>query len=113
MDILEKEDVKIDSVTAHGGFYKTEFIGQNATSAVLNAPVTVMENAGEGGAWGIALLAGYTLTDGVSLPEYLNNIFAQTNKSTVMADETEREKCRAFIERYKRNLPVERLASEV
>lgn len=113
MDILEKEEVKIDVITAHGGFYKTEFIGQNATSAVLNAPVTVMENAGEGGAWGIALLAGYALTNDVSLPEYLDKIFAETKKKTVTADKKEKAKCKAFLDNYKKNLDVEKLASEV
>ena len=113
LDILKDENVKIDSVTAHGGFYKTEFIGQNATSAMLGAPVTVMENAGEGGAWGIALLAGFTLSGGGSLPEYLNKILAETNSKTVTSDENERVKCKAFLERYKRNLSVEKLAAEV
>lgn len=113
MDILANEDVKIDSVTAHGGYYKTEFIGQNATSAVLNAPVTVMENAGEGGAWGIALLAGYALNNTLSLSEYLNGIFKGTKKKTVMADDKEKAKCRVFLERYKKYLQTERLASEV
>lgn len=113
MDILEKENVKIESVTAHGGFYKTEFVGQNATSAVLNAPVTVMENAGEGGAWGIALLAGYVLNNSLPLPEYLDKIFAGTKKKTVTADEKEKAKCRAFLDRYKKNLKTEKLASEI
>ncbi len=113
MDILAKEGVKIESVTAHGGYYKTEFVGQNATSAVLNAPVTVMENAGEGGAWGIALLAGYALTNGISLPEYLDKIFADTAKKTVTADNKEKAKCSSFLERYKKNLSVEQIASKV
>ena len=113
MDILSSEGVKVDSVNAHGGFYKTEFIGQNATSAVLNAPVTVMQNAGEGGAWGIALLAGYTLNNGVSLQDYLDGIFKHTEKKTVMADDKEKAKCKAFLENYKRNLSVEQLASQV
>lgn len=112
-DILKKENVKIESVTAHGGFYKTDFVGQNATSAVLHAPVTVMDNAGEGGAWGIALLAGYALNNSLSLPEYLNKIFAETKKKTVMADDKERAKCKAFLNRYKKNLSAELFASEV
>lgn len=113
MDILEKENVKIESVTAHGGFYKTDFVGQNATSAVLNAPVTVMENAGEGGAWGIALLAGYVLNNSLSLPKYLDKIFAGTKKKTVTADDKEKAKCKVFLERYKKHLKTEKLASEI
>ena len=98
---------------AHGGFYKTPFVGQNATSAVLGAPVTVMETAGEGGAYGIALLAGYALTKGLSLPDYLNKIFADAGKKIVSANEYEKAKFANFIAAYKRCLPVERLASEV
>lgn len=113
MDILEKERVKIDRVTAHGGFYKTEFIGQNATSAVLDAPVTVMDNAGEGGAWGIALLAGYSMCKSLSLQEYLDKIFKNTIKTTVIADDKEKAKCKTFLENYKRNLQVEQLATKV
>ena len=113
MDILEKEDVKIDSVTAHGGYYKTDFIGQNATSAVLNAPVTVMENAGEGGAWGIALLAGYVLDNTLSLPEYLDKIFADTKNKTVTADENEKAKCAEFLSRYRKYIRCEKFASEI
>lgn len=113
MEILEKEKVRLERVTAHGGFYKTEFIGQNATSAVLNAPVTIMQNAGEGGAWGIALLAGYALNNGISLQDYLDGIFKHTEKKTVMADDKEKAKCKAFLENYKRNLSVEQLASKV
>ena len=113
VDILKGEGVKMESVTAHGGFYKTPFIGQNATSAVLGAPVTVMETAGEGGAYGIALLAAYALTNGISLPDYLNKIFAGASKKTVNADKTEKAKFSNFFAAYKRCLPVERLASEV
>lgn len=113
MNILEEEGVKIESVTAHGGYYKTEFIGQNATSALLNAPVTVMENAGEGGAWGIALLAGYAINNTLSLPEYLDKIFADTKKNTLMADDKEKAKCKAFLQRYKKQLKTEKLASEI
>lgn len=113
MDILKSENVRIDHVKAHGGYYKTEFIGQNATSAVLNAPVTVMENAGEGGAWGIALLAGYALNNTNSLSDYLKKIFKNTKMKTVMADDIEKAKCKVFLERYKKHLKTEKLASEI
>ncbi|MDE6397737.1 MAG: ATPase, partial [Clostridiales bacterium] len=113
MDILYGEGVKIDSVTAHGGFYKTEFVGQNALSATLDAPVTVMKNAGEGGAWGIALLALYTANKKGSLGEFLQEIFRNAEKVTVTASEQEKKKFAAFMQRYKANLAAERLASEV
>ncbi|MBO4217164.1 MAG: ATPase [Clostridia bacterium] len=110
--ILDRENVKIDSVTGHGGFYKTEFVGQNATAAVLGAPVTVMKNAGEGGAWGIALLALFTETGGGSLPEFLNAVFKDTEKTVVSASEAEKAKFKSFIRLYKAGLAAEKLASE-
>ncbi|MBO4356164.1 MAG: ATPase, partial [Clostridia bacterium] len=112
MDILRKEDVKIDSITAHGGFYKTDFVGQNATSAVFLAPVTVMENAGEGGAWGMALLALYAVVGKGSLSEFLNGLFESTGKSTVMASDEEIEKCNRFLKRYSDGLRGEKVMSE-
>lgn len=113
MDILHGEQVKIDSVTAHGGFYKTEFVGQNALSAMLDAPVTVMKNAGKGGAWGIALLALYTANKKGSLGEFLQDMFCNVEKTTVTATNEEKKKFDAFVQRYKANLAVEKLASEV
>ena len=112
-DILKNEGVKITSVTAHGGFYKTEKIGQIATSAALDAPVTVMSTAGEGGAFGIALLAGYTLKNKGTLQEYLDGIFKGGNDVTLAADETEKAKYRAFFENYKKYLKIEQAASKV
>lgn len=111
-DILEKENVKIDSVLAHGGFYKTDFIGQNATSAVLDAPVTVMQTAAEGGAWGMAILALYATENQKSLSEFLENIFADTDKKVVMANEQEKQKCACFMEKYRKGLRAEKLLSE-
>ena len=113
MDILYQEGVKIDTVTAHGGFYKTEFVGQNATSAVLDAPVTVMENAGEGGAWGMAVLALYALDNKTPIAQFLNKLFDGAEKSTVMASDDEKKKFASFMEQYKKGLPAEKLASEV
>ena len=62
LDILfEQEQVKIDQILGHGGFFKTKEVGQKIMAAAMNVPVSVMETAGEGGAWGIALLAAYML----------------------------------------------------
>lgn len=117
MDILRREGVEIESVLAHGGFYKTEFIGQNATSAMLEAPVTVMQNAAEGGAWGMAMLALYaSLVESketkVALSEFLDSIFANAKKSVVMADEFEIAKCRNFMAGYRAYMDAQKCASE-
>ncbi len=113
MDILRKEDVRLSVVNAHGGFYRTDLVGQIATSAILNAPVTIMSNAGEGGAWGIALLASYTLKGKGSLQEYLDEVFADVEINTILADEEQIQKAQTFLKNYKKYLSVEKLASEV
>lgn len=113
MDILRGEDVCIDSVTAHGGFYKTDFVGQNATSALVGAPVTVIENAGEGGAWGIAILAIYLTHNSHPLAEFLNTLLKNAKKTTVTASEAERRKFNNFLAAYKRGLPAELAASNI
>jgi len=112
MDILEKENVGVDSVVAHGGYYKTDFVGQNATSAVLDASVTVMQNASEGGAWGIAILALFANLKEKNLGEFLAKVFSSVNKSVVMATEEEKEKCQNFLKSYRIMLNAQREASK-
>jgi sugar (pentulose or hexulose) kinase len=116
MDILAAEGVKIDSLMGHGGLFKTPLVGQKYMAAACNAPVTCMETAGEGGPYGMALLAAYMLwkEEGESLPDYLDNkVFAGAKSSTLTADETDKAGFTAFLERYKRALPVEKCAVEV
>ena len=113
MKILEEENVCVDEICGHGGFFKTEFVGANAMSAALNAPVTVMKNAGEGGAWGIALLALYALTKKGTLEDFLDEIFKETEKTMVAASAKEKAKFNAFIKNYRRGLQIEKLATEV
>ena len=90
MDILMKEEkVEVDRLTGHGGFFKTKGVGQNLMASAFHTPVTVMETAGEGGAWGIALLAAYRKEKkaGESLAEYLENrVFAGQKGETVDPD---------------------------
>ena len=107
-DILKREKVKIDHVCGHGGFFKTPFVGQSAMSAAIGAPVTVMNNAGEGGAWGVALLALFTLVKGKIIEEFLNKIFSDTQKSTVNASENELKSFELFMSQYRKCLDVER-----
>ena len=112
-EMLEKENVAIDSVCGHGGFFKTPVIGQSAMSAAVKAPVTVMKNAGEGGAFGIALLALFAYSREDSLEAFLDGIYGDAEKTTVSADESEKRSFAAFMEKYKRGIAVEKLASEV
>jgi sugar (pentulose or hexulose) kinase len=114
LDILfEEEQVKIDQVLGHGGFFKTEEVGQKIMAAAMNVPVSVMETAGEGGAWGIALLASYMLNKAENEPleDYLSNkVFAGEQGTTIAPDPADVDGFSAFMERYKKGLVIERAA---
>ncbi|MBK8616673.1 MAG: FGGY-family carbohydrate kinase [Anaerolineales bacterium] len=116
MDILfEQEKVKIDQLLGHGGFFKTKDVGQKMMAAAMNVPVSVMETAGEGGAWGIALLASYMLhkTGSQPLEAYLSEkVFAGEKGSTIAPDQKDVDGFAAFMERYKSGLGIERAAVE-
>ena len=117
LDILtQTEHVSIEKLYGHGGFFKTPEVGQRILSAAVGAPVSVMETAGEGGPYGMALLAAYMLwkDDGEALADYLDHkVFANAEASTLMADEKEIAGFNAFLTRYKNALPLERKATEV
>ncbi len=117
LDILiEDEEVKVERIMGHGGFFKTKGVGQRYLAAAVGAPVTVLDTASEGGAWGIALLAAY-LADkkpGERLEDYLNNrIFKNQSGETIMPDEKDVEGFGIFMERYKVGLRIERAAIDV
>ena len=116
LDILTvTEKVPIDKLYGHGGYFKTPGVGQRMLSAAVGSPVSVMETAGEGGPYGMALLCAYMLwkKDGQKLEDYLNDVvFASAKSSTLMADESDIQGFRAFLEQYKKSLPVERAAIE-
>ncbi|MGB8980522.1 MAG: FGGY-family carbohydrate kinase [Anaerolineales bacterium] len=116
LDILfEQEQVKIDQILGHGGFFKTREVGQRVMAAAMNVPVSVMETAGEGGAWGIALLASYMLhkTTNEPLEAYLSNkVFAEENGTTLAPDQVDVNGFTTFMERYKKGLVIERAAVE-
>lgn len=112
LDILADEDVKIDRVMGHGGFFKTKGVGQRYMAAAFGAPVTVMDTASEGGAWGIALLAAY-LVDGTddTLGDYLDKrIFQQLSGETIVPEQAEIDGFNVFMERYRSGLSVEKAA---
>jgi sugar (pentulose or hexulose) kinase len=113
--LLEKEAVEISEIMGHGGFFKTRNVGQKIMSAVIQAPVTVMDTAGEGGAWGSALLASYMVNGGTysSLEDFLRkNVFKDNTVITVAPDQTDVEGFKAFMKRYTAGLPIERAAVE-
>ena len=113
--MLRQEGVKVDSILGHGGLFKTEGVGQKILAAAMDAPVSVMETAGEGGPWGMALLAAYMVekTEGESLPEYLNSkVFGDKAGVTVEPDPEDVEGFNKFIARYSVGLPMERAAVE-
>jgi sugar (pentulose or hexulose) kinase len=114
MDILfEKERVKLDQLLGHGGFFKTKEVGQRMMAAAMNVPVSVMETAGEGGAWGIALLASYMLRKSTNEPleAYLaKKVFARENGITLAPDQKDVAGFSQFMERYKKGLVIERAA---
>jgi sugar (pentulose or hexulose) kinase len=113
LEIFEKEEVKIDQILGHGGFFKTREVGQRIMAAAVNAPVSVMETAGEGGAWGIALLASYMLYKAPMQPleAYLSNkVFAEEKGLTIAPDPRDVEGFATFMERYKKGLVIERAA---
>ncbi len=116
LDILMKqESVKVDEILGHGGFFKTREAGQNIMAAVVNVPVTVMETAGEGGAWGIALLASYLVNSEKynSLKDFLKEkVFTGQKTFTVVPDALDVNGFNEFMKRYNKGLAIERAAVE-
>ena len=116
LDILLKEEhVKIDRIYGHGGLFKTKGVGQGILAAAMDAPVAVMETAGEGGPWGMALLAQYMIAkkDGETLEHYLNEeVFAGQSGSIMEPDKADVEGFDAYIDLYKKALAAEKAAVE-
>ncbi len=115
MDILtEEEGALVDRIMGHGGLFKTKGVGQPIMAAALNAPVSVMETAGEGGAWGIALLAGYMADrkQDVTLEDYLDGVFGSMPCETVEPNPEDVKAFNDYIVRFKAGLPIERAAVE-
>ncbi len=114
LDILfEKESVKVNEILGHGGFFKTKEVGQKIMAAALNVPISIMETAGEGGAWGIALLAAYMVNraDGESLEDFLKHkVFAGKQGDPVAPDPADVAGFNEFMKRYTMGLAIERAA---
>lgn len=116
LDILtDEEQVQVDKLYGHGGFFKTPEVGQRMLSAAIGAPVSCMETAGEGGPYGMALLAAYRVrkAPGETLADYLDSrVFADASSSTLMAQPEDIEGFNAFLNRYKATFPAEIAAVE-
>ena len=115
MDIMNREHVAIDRVYGHGGLFKTEGVAQKYLAAAIHAPVTVMETAGEGGAWGIALLADYMLyrTADETLEDYLQNrVFSEMKQITVPPDIKDESGFYQYMKRFESCLPAQKEATE-
>ena len=114
MDMLtQQEQVTIDRILAHGGLFKTPLVGQKTCAAALNVPVSVMPTAGEGGAWGMALLASFmdNKEPHESLADYLSmRVFQGAAGSEITPDSRDVEGFNLFLERYTRGLAIERAA---
>lgn len=113
-DILfNKEKVQVSRITGHGGLFKTKGVGQRILAAAINSPISVMETAGEGGAWGIALLAGYLVNnpEKKNLADYLEDVVFAGNTGTEIAPTAEDVAgFNVWIENYKRGLAIEQAA---
>ncbi len=112
MELLWKEQVAIDCLYGHGGFFKQAEAGSRMMAAATGSPVTVMRTADVGGPWGMAILAMYLLDGGtISLPDYLaQRVFAQTEKTTTAPQEADTAGFKQYLERYKAALPLEKTA---
>lgn len=116
MDILEQKQVTLEQITGHGGYFKTEKVGQRFMAAALRVPVVVLESAGEGGAWGIALLASYMRNKekGEELEDFLENkVFMESGGLKIEPRKEDIKSFELFMEQYKRGLELENKAAQV
>ena len=115
-DILfNDEKVQVDRITGHGGLFKTKGVGQRVLAAAINSPISVMETAGEGGAWGIALLASYAVNNPakLSLADYLEEVvFAGNTGVSISPTPEDVAGFNKYIENYKAGLVIEQAAVE-
>ena len=115
-DILfNEEHVKVDRITGHGGLFKTKGVGQRVLAAAINSPISVMETAGEGGAWGIALLGSYLVNnpEAKTLAGWLEDcVFAGNTGEEISPTAEDVAGFNKWIENYKRGLAIEQAAVE-
>jgi sugar (pentulose or hexulose) kinase len=116
MRILRREHAAMDRFMGHGGFFKTPGVGQRYMAAAMGCPISVMETAGEGGAWGMALLADFAKNRaaGQKLADYLDSrVFSRMQTSTLQPDPRDEAGFGEFLARYEKGLAVEKAAAEL
>jgi len=117
MDMLKREEqVETDTLLGHGGFFKTPGVGQQILADALEVPISTMETAGEGGPWGMALLAAYMVrkAENESLESYLTQRVFKTAKSTTLQPNPAGvEGFKAYMRRYEACLPAQRAAADM
>ena len=114
--LLKEEEVRVDRIYGHGGLFKTKWVGQRILAAAMDAPVSVMKTAGEGGAWGIALLASYMVhrESSQTLASYLSDrVFGGEDGVSVQPEAEDVEGFNRFMKLYKAGLAIERAAVDV
>ncbi|MCI8465037.1 MAG: FGGY-family carbohydrate kinase [Lachnospiraceae bacterium] len=115
LEILEKEEVQVDEILGHGGFFKTKEVGQRFLAAAMNTDISVMETAGEGGAWGIALLASYLANkkEEETLEAYLSDrVFGSMEKVKLSPEAEDIAGFATFMNQYRKGLAIEKAAAE-
>lgn len=108
--LVEREGVETDRLLGHGGFFKTEGVGRQIMADALGVPISTMKTAGEGGPWGMALLAAYMCrkAEGESMEDYLDKVFARAESQVSQPDPAGRAGFAAYLKRYTACLPAER-----
>lgn len=112
--LFEKEGAEVDEIRGHGGFFKTPVVGELIMAAATNTPISTLATAGEGGAWGIALLAQFMTRENraETLPRFLDKVFEGSMSEAVLPDPADVEGFNNFFKRYHAALPIERAATE-
>lgn len=110
--LFDKEGVEVDEIRGHGGFFKAAEVGQRIMAAATNTPISILETAGEGGAWGIALLSAFMVRENrdVDFPQFLEKVFAGSMNDAVKPEPADVEGFETFFNRYHQGLEIERCA---
>ena len=113
MELLSREGVQIDSLSGHGGLFKTPLVGQKYMAAACNTSITCMKTAGEGGPYGMALLAAYLEHSECKLEDFLrDHVFCGAESTTVSPDAADVAGFEKYLSKYREGLAVERKAVE-